>query len=275
MSQEVILGEETNLTYILQNRVSFDLDDDKDVAEFDRAEEEYDFKPDCRNPNECKSKCRCFVGKKMKLSIAKVKDQTLAWKIINYLVEHGCIQNASHWRTEWKRVNAPELMRQSSGGGGGSGSGKITKKMMEEEQRKLLLNPDYRREKMKARKKELKENLQKLEKDMEKANRDWEEMQKKLQDWNLELQQYEGEDEYVPQEHQAGGGVDQGELSDEPEPYPEEEEQQEPPPPPPEVQKEQLLPPPQEKKKKGRPKKVQGEVVGEMVERLESQNEQV
>lgn len=265
MSQEeVILGEETNLNYILQNRVSFDLDDDKDVAEFDRAEDDYDFKPDCRNPKECKNKCRCFVGKKMKLSIAKVKDQTLAWKIINYLVENGCIQDASHWRTEWKRVNAPELLKQNKA----KGSVKITKKMMEEEQRKLLLNPDYRREKMEERKKELKEKLDKLDKDIEKANTEWNEMQKKLQDWKLELQQYEG-DEYVPQEHQAGGGVDQGELSDEPEPYPEEEEEE----PPPEVQEQQVPPPPQEKKKKGRPKKVQGEVVGEMVERLESQSQ--
>lgn len=269
MSQEVLLGEETDLTYIIQNRVSFDMDDEKDVVEYDRAEEEYDFKAGCRNPSNCRAKCRCFVGEKMKKSIAKIKDQVLAYKVINYLQENGCIQNSSHWRTEWKRVNAPDQLRKSRGGGGGGGKGKgMTKEEREEEERKLLLDESYRQKVIEERKKELKKKIQK-------ANEQWEQIQKDYDKWTLELQKYESGDGYVPQEHTAGGGVDQGELSDDPEPYHEEDYQEEQPPPP---QTEEEVPPPeppQEKKKKGRPKKIQGEVVGQMVERLESQNEQV
>jgi len=261
--EDVLLGDPEDLEYNVRNRVSFNMDRHLDEEQFDRLEKEYGFRATCREGCEGGGKCRCFSGKKVKLSIRKVKDQILAWRVINYLAENGCIQNASHWRTEWKRENAPHtLLKPRGAGGGGKLKGK-TKKELEEEEKQLLLNPEYRREKIEARKKELREN-------MEKADKAYKELEKKWNEWKIELEQYEGEDLYVPKEHTIGGGVDQGELSDEPEEQEEEEEE-------PQVfqeqeqTEEQVQPPQPPQKKKGRPKKAQGQVVGEIVERLEQQ----
>ena len=210
-------------------------------------------------------------------SIGKIKDQVLAWKVINYLCYTAEIikpNRTSSWRTNWKKVCAPHQLRQFESEKVYNGvvvKNKYGPKKEEQEQEdeSLLFNWDALGQKQR-------EIIEKLEKEKQETEQGLRELQAKLENLNSRLEHYTSvyNGSYVaPQEHNPAGGVDQGELDEDPPDEYYEEYTEEPQTIPQHhgegegaIEPSPLTLAPEPKKKRGRPPKGK---VGEMVEKIE------
>ena len=209
-------------------------------------------------------------------SIGKIKNQVVAWKVINYLTFTANVikpDRASSWRTNWKKVCAPHQLRQFESEKVYNGvvvKNKYGPKKEEQEQEdeSLLFNWDALGQKQR-------EIIEKLEKEKQETEQGLRELQAKLENLNSRLEHYTSvyNGSYVaPQEHNPAGGVDQGELDEDPPDEYYEEYTEEPQTIPQHhgegegaIEPSPLTLAPEPKKKRGRPK---GKV-GEMVEKIE------
>lgn len=263
---DIVLGDESVLKRIVRKKVCVEFGDD----DFKKAEED-GFVFGCFD--ECDDNpCKCF-GEERKLTIRKIKDQVIAYKVINYLVKEGSGINGSHWRTEWRRTNDPDFVRKPKP------ANKPKPKMYtQEEMIKMMTDEGYVKRKRRDEIKVLEEKRRELTMKYQDLQKEYTETLKQLKDLKLvegdelddELLNVGVNQEEVREEFQNGGGVDQGELEEDP--YYEEEPPTFQDPPTTETEEEETpAPNPHPQKKKGRPKKITGEVVGQIVERLEGQ----
>lgn len=191
---------------ILKEIVKFktEIEDDQD---FDKAAE-YGFSLDDDNLKIIKS----WPEK----SIGKIKDQVLAWKVINYLCFSCNIikpDRTSSWRTNWKKVCAVHQLRQFESEKVYNGTVVKNKASMETNDQKkqkeldALFNYDRQRQLQE-------EAITAMEKEREDTYKQILDLQAKLSKLDMELPFYKSVYEGIPQEHTAGGGVDQGERSE-------------------------------------------------------------
>lgn len=262
---EVILEENTSvLEEIWDKRIPL-------TPEEESVVDEYGFVFDCGN-DKCDEKCKCWNTQQKKFSIRLVKHQTLAYKLINTLVNQGTGINRSHWRTEWRRTHDPSFEQRKP-----RAPPRPKKKMFtEEEVFKLTNDESYRKDFNKKTIKELEQRRQELNAIYQDLHKDYNDTLNKLKELKLaqgeelddELLNHQVEGE-LAQEFQHGGGVDQHEDPEDPEEEEEQEhifrDQQE--------EETTRIEPTPEKKKRGvgRPK---GKKVTEAVARLEGQEVQ-
>lgn len=196
MSKEDAEITET-LNRIVRGKITFDKENERDVRDFHRVQEEYGFL--LQRPN----------WRGAKKEIAKITDQVLAWKAINYLVETFVIKGnaASSWRREWRNHNDQDFIQNKKKTMATTTTISVKQEIPDEKEEELLLNTEYRLQRIQETKVSLATKIQALELQME-------QLKLKRDDLVVQYTKYDT-CEYIPAEYQSGGGVDQGELDEE------------------------------------------------------------